>query len=58
MVRGGRGHGPHGARAAGAAYRLAKSVGEIIAAGAVGINLEDGTGRAGAPMLGIDNVRD
>jgi 2-methylisocitrate lyase-like PEP mutase family enzyme len=35
---------------------VAKSVGEIIAAGAVGINLEDGTGREDAPILGIDEA--
>jgi 2-methylisocitrate lyase-like PEP mutase family enzyme len=35
---------------------VARSVGEIIAAGAVGINLEDGTGRVDAPILGIDEA--
>jgi 2-methylisocitrate lyase-like PEP mutase family enzyme len=40
----------------GSPAEVAKSVGEIIAAGAVGINLEDGTGRADAPMLGIDEA--
>ena len=40
----------------GSPAEVAKSVGEIIAAGAVGINLEDGTGRADAPMLGIDDA--
>ena len=35
---------------------MARSVGEIIAAGAVGINLEDGTGRVDAPILGIDEA--
>jgi 2-methylisocitrate lyase-like PEP mutase family enzyme len=35
---------------------VAKNVTEIIAAGAVGINLEDGTGRPDAPMLGIDEA--
>jgi 2-methylisocitrate lyase-like PEP mutase family enzyme len=40
----------------GSPAEVARSVGEIIAAGAVGINLEDGTGRADAPMLGIDEA--
>jgi hypothetical protein len=40
----------------GSPAEVAKSVGEIITAGAVGINLEDGTGRADAPMLEIDEA--
>ena len=35
---------------------VAKSVAEIIAAGAVGINLEDGTHRTDAPMRDIDEA--
>lgn len=35
---------------------VAKSVADIIAAGAVGINLEDGTGRADAPIRSVEDA--
>ena len=40
----------------GSPAEVAKSVAEIIAAGAVGINLEDGTSTATAPMRAIDDA--